>query len=503
MDPSRTAVTWTRRPGAAAHPTPGKGVAIVTSAGRSRLLAALTVLCLAVAGAGVVYAASSYVEVVVEDEVLAIRTLAEDVAAVLDRLDIEVAGPDRVQPPPETRIVDGLVIMVERARTVEVQVDERPPRTVTAVVATVDEALRAAGLGHLLDREARIEPRPGAAILDGDRIVIELPTAVRLVADGREHRFETYADTVAGAIEDAEVAVGEHDRVEPPPHRPLTAGATLTIERVEIVERVVEVTIEHGEERRETDELTAGDTRVVTEGEDGLRRETWAVTLVDGEETDRELVGEETVRVPTDRVVLVGTRPEPEPEPAPQPPPVREAQQLLADLGYPVGPVDGIDGPRTQRALCAWRRLEGREVGHHSLQAGEVEALRATEGLPAAGTSGRGVTVDNTCQVLYLRQDGRWQRVHPASTGTDGLPGAGSYTISWKRPGWHTSSLYPASEPNMYNSMYFHGAIAIHGSHHVPPRPASAGCVRVTPAVADELFAVLRVGDPVRVVGTW
>lgn len=118
------------------------------------------------------------------------------------------------------------------------------------------------------------------------------------------------------AIEDAEVAVGDHDRVDPPPHRPLTAGATITIERVEIVERVVEVTIEHGEERRETDELTAGDTRVVIEGEDGLRRETWAVTLVEGEETDRELVGEEAVRVPTDRVVLVGTRPEPEQEPA-------------------------------------------------------------------------------------------------------------------------------------------------------------------------------------------
>ncbi|MFO7960742.1 MAG: L,D-transpeptidase, partial [Nitriliruptoraceae bacterium] len=89
------------------------------------------------------------------------------------------------------------------------------------------------------------------------------------------------------------------------------------------------------------------------------------------------------------------------------------------------------------------------------------------------------------------------------STGKDGLPRAGSYTISWQRPGWHTSSLYPASQPNMYNSMYFHGAIAIHGSRHVPPRPASAGCVRVTPTAADQLFEILQPGDPVRIIGTW
>ncbi|MFP4636618.1 MAG: L,D-transpeptidase, partial [Nitriliruptoraceae bacterium] len=130
-------------------------------------------------------------------------------------------------------------------------------------------------------------------------------------------------------------------------------------------------------------------------------------------------------------------------------------------------------------------------------------ALQASDGLPVASDADRGVTVDRTCQVLYLRQGGSWQYVHPVSTGTGGLPGAGSYTISRQRPGWHTSSLYPAPEPNMYNSMYFNGAIAIHGSRHVPPHPASAGCVRVTPEVADQLFATLQVGDPVDVIGAW
>ena len=181
---------------------------------------------------------------------------------------------------------------------------------------------------------------------------------------------------------------------------------------------------------------------------------------------------------------------------------VREAQQLLNDLGYPAGPVDGLDGRQTRRGLCAWRRLEGRETHRGPLASSELPALRATTRLPRA-SAGRSVTVDRTCQTVYYRQDGRWRKVLRASTGKGGLPNRGAYAITRKRAGWHTSSLYPASSPNMYNSMYFSGAIAIHGSRDVPTHPASSGCVRVTPKGADYLFARVKVGDPVKVIGAY
>ncbi len=181
---------------------------------------------------------------------------------------------------------------------------------------------------------------------------------------------------------------------------------------------------------------------------------------------------------------------------------VREAQALLNDLGHPAGPVDGIDGPQTRRGLCTWRRLAGMETHRGPLTATELEALRATTGLPEAA-EGRGVTVDRTCQSVYYRADGNWQQVLAASTGRGGLPREGDYTIRRTRTGWHTSTLYPSATPNMYNSMYFSGVIAIHGSNHVPPRPVSAGCVRVTPAGADYLHARLEIGDPVQVIGSY
>ncbi len=181
---------------------------------------------------------------------------------------------------------------------------------------------------------------------------------------------------------------------------------------------------------------------------------------------------------------------------------VREAQTLLGQLGYPAGPIDGIDGPQTRRGLCAWRRLEGRTAHRGPLTSAEITALRTTRRLPAAA-SGRGVTVDRTCQTVYYREGGHWRKVLRASTGSGGLPRVGSYRIQRTRAGWHTSSSYPAPSPNMYNTLYFDGPIAIHGARQVPTYPASKGCVRVTPKGADYLFARLRVGDPIRVIGRY
>lgn len=317
-------------------------------------------------------------------------------------------------------------------------------------------------------------------------------TAVLLQVDGVLRTVHTTHDTVEEVLAASHVTLGELDRVQPDLKDRIDGPTLIVVQRVQVSEQVVDTPIRHDELRRATPDLVEGEQRLEHDGQDGLRRQVFEVTFIDGVQRDRVLVADHVVHEPTDRLVLVGTGPSP----------LREAQQLLDTLGYPAGPVDGIDGPQTRRGLCAWRRLEGHDVSRQPLQPGELEALRATPGLPPA-PAGRGVLVDRTCQSLAYRAEGAWRAVYAASTGIDGLPGVGSYRISWMRPGWHTSTLYPAPQPNMYNSMYFHGAIAIHGAHHVPPHPASAGCVRVTPAVGEQLFADLAVGDPVEVVGSY
>lgn len=453
-----------------------------------RLLVALLLLLSGVAATAV--AAASSVQVLVDGEVVERWTFAADVGGVLERLDVEVGPADRLHPPADTPVHDGLRIVVDHAKHVEVVVGAGPPQQVVAVADTVADVLRAAELDAVLQGTARIDPAPEAPVADAARVVVQLPVAVTLTADGEVRDLETFATTVGDALAEAGIDLGGHDRLEPPADQRLDGPTPILVERVEILEEVVELPVEHDEQRRETDDLVEGETQVHTEGRDGLRREVYEVTVVDGEVARRELIAEQTVEEPVDHLVLVGTAP----------PPVDEAQQLLADLGYPTGPVDGVEGGQTRRALCAWRRLEGHEVSREGLRPEELLALRATTELPEA-PPGRGVLVDKTCQTIALRDGGRWQRVEAASTGRGGLPRAGEYQIRRRLAGWHTSSLYPSPRPNMYNSLFFRGSIAIHGSGHVPTHPASAGCVRVTPATADVLFARLQVGDPVTVVG--
>ncbi|MCW8127207.1 L,D-transpeptidase family protein [Microbulbifer halophilus] len=53
----------------------------------------------------------------------------------------------------------------------------------------------------------------------------------------------------------------------------------------------------------------------------------------------------------------------------------------------------------------------------------------------------------------------------------------------------------------MHNYIRFNGGIGLHASGHVPDYPASHGCVRMPPHMAQKFFRHVRVGTPVRV--TW
>jgi hypothetical protein len=182
----------------------------------------------------------------------------------------------------------------------------------------------------------------------------------------------------------------------------------------------------------------------------------------------------------------------------------RAVEQHLRDLGYPVGAVDGVQDADSLRALCAWRRLAGSAAHRGGIQAAEYDRILSTAGLPTVSRTSTHLVVDRACQVVTYRADGRVRRVLAASTGRPGKETpTGVFSVDRKRSGWHTSTLYPAPQPNMYNTMYFNGPIAVHGAREVPTEPASAGCVRVTPSAADFLFPRVPIGTRVEVIGSW
>ena len=153
----------------------------------------------------------------------------------------------------------------------------------------------------------------------------------------------------------------------------------------------------------------------------------------------------------------------------------------------------------------AFQKVEGLErdgiVGP-----GTAAALDHASRPSAASTSGDLIEVDKARQVLFVVRDGAVQWVLNVSTGTeepywvDGRTEladtpAGHWEVAWAVDGLDVGEL-----GGLYRPRYFHrDGIAVHGYSDVPAYPASHGCVRVSNAAIDWIWAdnLMPLGSPV------
>jgi lipoprotein-anchoring transpeptidase ErfK/SrfK len=175
-------------------------------------------------------------------------------------------------------------------------------------------------------------------------------------------------------------------------------------------------------------------------------------------------------------------------------PEVLALQRRLSDLGYWLGTPDSRYGSSTEHAVTAFQKVAG--LGRDGVAGpATMSALdRATRPRPRAGSANT-IEVDLARQVVLLVVDGRTEWVLDASTGrVAGTTPTGRYGIFRQVDGYDPGPLGV-----LYRPKYFTGGVAVHGFPDVPPYAASHGCVRVTNAAMDWLWATGRtpIGRPV------
>ncbi|HZN14214.1 MAG TPA: L,D-transpeptidase family protein [Acidimicrobiales bacterium] len=188
-------------------------------------------------------------------------------------------------------------------------------------------------------------------------------------------------------------------------------------------------------------------------------------------------------------------------------PEVQTLEQRLAEMHYDVGAVDGYFDSMTVNAVIAFQKVERlARTGRATDDVFERLKIASTPPAMVPGGGAKRVEVDITRQILYLFEGDALYRIIPVSTGSgkrycvDGecayavTPG-GSFRITWRVKGWHTSRL-----GKLYNPLFFNGGIAIHGATSVPTYPASHGCVRVPLSAAEWLPSHLPKDTPVYVL---
>ena len=185
---------------------------------------------------------------------------------------------------------------------------------------------------------------------------------------------------------------------------------------------------------------------------------------------------------------------------------ILEAEQLLNNLGYWTGPIDGVFDNGSRHALTAFQKIERRRRSGRLTHA-ELEALRlAARPTPRDATYAH-IEVDLSRQVLMsVDENGEVTRVLPVCTGNEELytdrgktqrahTPRGRFMVARKINGLRISSLGALYYPN-----YIVNGIAIHGSPSVLPYPASHGCIRIPMFAAKAFHDLTPVGTIVVVL---
>ena len=181
--------------------------------------------------------------------------------------------------------------------------------TIKTDALTVSDALERAKIS--LEDTDKVEPATGEYInADNFHINIYRSRPV-VVTDGTVKKYIMSASSDAATIaKDAGFTIYDGDQIALAPTNLLEAGAATTYEITRNGGQTitVESTIPYGETIEKDPSLELGQTKLKEVGEDGLKVTKYEVQFVDGVEVSRELVSEETVREPKNRITIEGSK---------------------------------------------------------------------------------------------------------------------------------------------------------------------------------------------------
>lgn len=181
-------------------------------------------------------------------------------------------------------------------------------------------------------------------------------------------------------------------------------------------------------------------------------------------------------------------------------------QRRLRQKGYFWGQVNGKYDTATRSALWGFQKSQGLRMGSEVGPAVWKALVRPREPKPLVpqGAPDR-VEIDLSRQLLTVYRDRRPVLVSHISSGAGvrfchngfcriATTPVGDFRVTARASGWTTGPL-----GSMYNSLYFFGGVAMHGSTKVPSWPASHGCVRLPMEVSNRLYRLVGIGRPVYV----
>jgi resuscitation-promoting factor RpfB len=323
---------------------------------RSLKLALFALVLLGLVGGSVAYyAAQKSLTLTVDGQAREVSTYADTVGQVLEEEGLETQAHDVVLPDAGAAVADGDTVVVNRARPLQLTVDGVQSEVyVTAL--SVDEALdqlgyRAEGLQVSASRSERLP-------LDGMELSITTPKDVTLVVDGQQRVVTTTAATAGDLLAEQGVTLGGTDRTSVYPEQALMDRMRVQVFRVQVNEVTETSAIPHETVEKQDPEAFEGERTVTQPGRDGEQATTFRVTVTDGAETAREQVATTVTREPVDEQVTIGTKKRPAAPAVAGGGVWDQIAQCEAGGNWAINTGNGYYGG-LQFSLCTWRANGG------------------------------------------------------------------------------------------------------------------------------------------------
>jgi uncharacterized protein YabE (DUF348 family) len=234
------------------------------------------------------------VTLVVNGQPEAVRTLNSTVGQLLETKGIVLDGGYVVEPPPATQLADGMTVVVN---TVE--------PTTTVAEPTPDVGVWVVDGARGLSLKAALQSAENG-FSAGEPVWPSRLVRAWVVVKGKEHDVFTNADTVGALLSAMGIKPDRYDRVHPSPSAPLRFGASIRYVDVDIKTERVFVSIPYESQTSYSNDLPAGEARILQGGRNGSMVELFRVKIMDGEVVGRRLISKHVLHAPVDERREIG-----------------------------------------------------------------------------------------------------------------------------------------------------------------------------------------------------
>ncbi len=229
--------------------------------------------------------------------------LGETVEELLKENEIELEDGDLVEPNLEMVIAAPLTVSVRRACQVTVTADGRTT-TLAMVGGTVADAIEQAGVK--LGENDSCNYGLDEPLFNKMPLRILRMVGIAVTADGKTKEYQVAALTVEDALEKCGIELGEDDRLNVKREAPVKSGMNIVVKRVKIRQEVETEDIPFKTKYEYTDELPSGKKSVLSAGKEGKKELTYEAVYVEGKLESRSLASEKVVSQPIDEMVMQG-----------------------------------------------------------------------------------------------------------------------------------------------------------------------------------------------------